>query len=139
MRRILKKFIKNEKGQSVVEFAITLPVLLLVLCAIIDFGWIFSNKMLITFSSREGARYGIVKATEEDAVTLISDKTLSVVPTYLRDDTNVNVEFSDITNVSEGDITVTVTSYIKALTPLRGIFVSDQTIILTSECTMKVE
>jgi len=32
--------LKNEKGQAFVEFAIVLPLLLMILCGIIDYGWI---------------------------------------------------------------------------------------------------
>ena len=35
---------KNNKGQALIEFVIVLPVLLLIIMAIIDFGNIFSKK-----------------------------------------------------------------------------------------------
>ena len=36
-----KSFLKREKGQSIVEFALVLPLILLIVCGIIDFGWLF--------------------------------------------------------------------------------------------------
>ena len=53
----------REKGASAVEFALVLPVLMLVLFGIIEFGFIFFNKAIITNASREGARRGIVYDT----------------------------------------------------------------------------
>jgi Flp pilus assembly protein TadG len=52
--------IKDQKGASAVEFAILLPVLLLVLFGIIEFSVAFYDKAMITNASREGARAGIV-------------------------------------------------------------------------------
>lgn len=70
MNRLLKLFSKGD-GQSTVEFALILPVLLLILLGIIEFGWLFSSRIIITSAAREGARvYAISGSTEqaEDAV-----------------------------------------------------------------------
>jgi Flp pilus assembly protein TadG len=52
--------INDQRGASLVEFAIVLPLLLIVLFGIIEFGLIFYNQQVITNASREGARYGII-------------------------------------------------------------------------------
>ncbi len=49
----------REKGASAVEFALVLPLLMLVLFGIIEFGFILYDKAVITNASREGARKGI--------------------------------------------------------------------------------
>ena len=51
---------RHEKGASAVEFALVLPLLLLILFGIIEFGFIFYDKAIVTNASREGARRGIV-------------------------------------------------------------------------------
>lgn len=139
MRKGMRRFFKNEKGQAVIELAITLPILLLVLCGIIDFGWIFSNKMLIIYNSREGARYGSLIATEANAKTLITNRVIDITPEYLQDEMTVGVTFSNPTDIRAGDIKVKASCSIKALTPLVGIFIKDQTILLESTCVMKIE
>jgi Flp pilus assembly protein TadG len=53
----------REKGVAAVEFALILPMLLLVLFMIIEFSIILYDKAVITNASREGARYGIVEDT----------------------------------------------------------------------------
>ncbi len=55
-------FMENdrEKGAAAVEFALILPVLLLMLFLIIEFSIILYDKAVITNASREGARSGIV-------------------------------------------------------------------------------
>jgi len=49
--------ISGEKGQSAVEFALVLPLLLVLLLGIIEFGWFLNAKITITGAAREGARY----------------------------------------------------------------------------------
>ncbi len=43
-------------GQSLVEFALVVPVFLLILLAIVQFGFIFNAQVTITNAAREGAR-----------------------------------------------------------------------------------
>jgi Flp pilus assembly protein TadG len=50
----------REKGTSAVEFAMILPLLLLLLFAMIEFGFVLYDKAVITNASREGARTGIL-------------------------------------------------------------------------------
>ena len=38
---------KRENGQSAVEFALVLPILLLIVCGILDFGWLFYNQLSV--------------------------------------------------------------------------------------------
>jgi Flp pilus assembly protein TadG len=51
---------RSESGQELVEFAFIMPMLMLILLGIIDFGILLYDKAVITNASREGARYGIV-------------------------------------------------------------------------------
>jgi Flp pilus assembly protein TadG len=50
----------DERGVSAVEFALLLPVLVLILFGIIEFGMYIYNLQVLTNASREGARAGIV-------------------------------------------------------------------------------
>ena len=51
---------KDQTGASAVEFAIILPLLVVFVFGIIEFGLIFYNKAMLTNASREAARAGIV-------------------------------------------------------------------------------
>ena len=59
MKRLIEK-IKNQKGAALVEFAIVLPLLLMLVFGMIEFSIMFYDKAVITNASREGARAGIV-------------------------------------------------------------------------------
>ena len=51
---------KNEKGGSLVEFALIAPLLIIILFGIIEFGVLIYDKAMLTNACREGARAGIV-------------------------------------------------------------------------------
>lgn len=57
------KFMKSQQGTSTIEFALIIPILLLVLVGIVEFGIILYNKAVLTNACREGARFGIVSAS----------------------------------------------------------------------------
>lgn len=60
MIRNIKSRWKREEGQALVEFALAIPVFLILLFGIVEFGLLLYNQQVITNASREGARYGIV-------------------------------------------------------------------------------
>ncbi len=62
--RTLRK--RGEKGQALAEFALLIPIFLILLFAIVDFGMGFHSWITVTNSAREGARLGVVQATEAD-------------------------------------------------------------------------
>jgi len=49
---------RREKGQSLVEFAIILPLLLIVLAGVLDLGRLFYSYVAVTDAAAEGAAYG---------------------------------------------------------------------------------
>lgn len=51
---------QGERGQAVIEMALTLPLLLLVVFGIIDFGFMFQRYEVVTNAAREGARLGVL-------------------------------------------------------------------------------
>lgn len=64
------KLKKSEKGQSIVEFALVLPLLLTLLCGVIDFGWIYSNQYRVENASYAGARYASLYISDYDESTM---------------------------------------------------------------------
>jgi hypothetical protein len=60
MNRPLQKFsiFKREKAQTMVEFALVFPLVLLITYGIIEFGRMMFIYAAVTNSAREGARYG---------------------------------------------------------------------------------
>jgi len=57
---------RSEKGQTMVEFAIALPILCLILFAVIQFGIVFNNYIALTDAARAGARKAAVSRQTSD-------------------------------------------------------------------------
>ena len=53
---VLRRLRRSESGAEVIEFALTLPLLLLVVFGIIEFGFVFQQYEVVTNAAREGAR-----------------------------------------------------------------------------------
>lgn len=71
-----KRGIRGEHGAVAVEFAIILPILILLVFGIIDFGHAWYMKQLVSNASREGARYG-TRATKSTAAANALDPSIS--------------------------------------------------------------
>lgn len=65
---------RGESGQAVVEFAIVLPVLILLVLGIMEFGRALSALMVLQNAAREGARYGITVYSDPNSDELIEDR-----------------------------------------------------------------
>ena len=59
MKKMIKR-LRCQKGVAAIEFAIVLPLLMMIIFGIIEFGLLMYDKQVITNASREGARAGVV-------------------------------------------------------------------------------
>jgi Flp pilus assembly protein TadG len=62
----MKRRIKNEDGQALVEFALVAPLLFVLLFGIIQFGIAFKNSMTLADAVRVGARKAAVSRSLPD-------------------------------------------------------------------------
>jgi Flp pilus assembly protein TadG len=60
VKSMLKRLSKAEHGAELVEFALTFPLLLVVVMGIIDFGLLFQQYEVLTNAAREGARVSVL-------------------------------------------------------------------------------
>lgn len=56
------------RGQSLVEFALLLPLLLLIVLGVADLGRAFQALIAVTNASREGARQGVFNPSDQPAM-----------------------------------------------------------------------
>jgi Flp pilus assembly protein TadG len=74
-------------GQSLIELALTLPLLLIILFGAIDLGRLFFAYVTITNASREGARYGMTSLSAAvqsgDLQGTVKEHTISASPAVL--------------------------------------------------------
>ena len=65
---------QHQKGAAAIEFALILPVLILLLFGTVEFSLLLFNQQILTNASREGARYGIVAGHDSDSIIIEVDK-----------------------------------------------------------------
>jgi len=63
---------KSERGQSIVEFALLAPILILLFMGMFDFGWVLHQQIQMDNATRSGARRGVVGDTNEQIITEIT-------------------------------------------------------------------
>lgn len=51
---------RNARGQALIEMAIALPLLLILIAGIVDFGFLFQSYEVVTNAAREGARVAVL-------------------------------------------------------------------------------
>jgi Flp pilus assembly protein TadG len=94
----------RSRGQALVEFAIIVPIFMLLLFALLDFGRVIYAQQTITQDAREGARAGLVAALDSPVTTSsyqkIRDAALKMAP-------GVSLANANITG-STGQCTATV-------------------------------
>src|SRR3972149_2815490 len=68
-RRFLRPMTREGRGQALVEFALLLPVLIVLIMGVLDFARAFNVLQVVTNAAREGARVGIIPTSTNADVT----------------------------------------------------------------------
>ena len=112
---MIKKIIKSEKGQSMVEFALVVPLLLTILCGIIDMGWAYSNQYSVENATFSGVRYAVINGADiEDSE---KNKLIDDTKTRVKDNLSKGAESPQIdVDIEEKKVTVNVECKVKMLT-----------------------
>ena len=139
---------RGDEGAAAVEFAIVLPLLLVLLFGIIEFGVLLFDKAMITNASREGARRAILfqdpRPTLGDVQSVVNAYCANHLITFAATPSPptiaTNPAMSTLTAASAGtNLTVTVTYPFRFL--LIPAFVTSITcnVTLSGVTTMRVE
>jgi Flp pilus assembly protein TadG len=145
--------VNSERGQSLVEFAISLTFILILLAGVVDFGRAFFTFVELRDAAQEGALYGstspIIDANDNgqydagestnEAAIRSRVRSTSSTPLDLNDpgvlpDDNISINFSG--DPCEGNtVQVTITYDYPISMPLIGGIIGSQTIPLTAQAT----
>ena len=141
MIKLIRARRKNgEKGQALVEFTLLVPVFLLLLFAIIDFGMGFYSWITVTNAAREGARLGVVMATAQE----IEDRVYQTAD-LPNESTQMTVTVTNAQGQPGESVVVKVEYDYDLITPLAGIvsFISGNvigpTLTFSSTAEMRLE
>ncbi len=125
------KTVRDERGQTAVEFALIAPLLVILLLAIIQFGIAFHNYVTITDAARAGARKAIVarfaSGNFDDAKQTVRDAASSLGQSKL----TPTVTAPSMTSGSL--VTVTVTYPYTIDIPLIGLTIKNGTLTATAK------
>ena len=75
---LLRRLRRSESGAELVEFALTLPLLLLVVLGMIEFGFVFQQYEVVTNAAREGARIAALPTYASNAAAAQANVTARV-------------------------------------------------------------
>ena len=128
-----KPQLKNERGQTMVEFALALPLICILLFGVVQFGIVYNNYITLTDAVRAGARKAAVSRSAVDPVG--ATKTAVV-----NSGSNISIANGDITVSSDWQPghDVTVTAKYPYTIDLLGV-ITVKTGQLTSTTTERVE
>jgi Flp pilus assembly protein TadG len=124
---------KDRRGQGLVEFALILPIFLLLLLGIVEFGRIISSQMIVSNASRTGARIAAVQDIEDDALIETLQNHYSVIAIQVADPV-----YTPSTRTSGGTVKVRVSYDVNIYAPVIST-ITENPYTVTSETTMYVE
>jgi len=123
----------SQKGQSLVETALILPILIMLLFGIVDFGRILHAYLTLDHAGREAARTAAVGKDNGEIDSKVTSSTTS-----LGNGVVLSISPEDKTNrISGADVTITLKYKIDLITPILGQAVKD--IDLENKTVMRVE
>ncbi|MDP2871772.1 MAG: pilus assembly protein [Bacillota bacterium] len=125
---------KDRRGQAVVELALIIPVLLLLVLGVVEFGRLFNAYMTVQHAAREGARLGILGATDNEIMNRVLQNTVTLDPAQVV----IGIAPAAGSRPSGSILTVSVSYNFRVLMPLLSSVVGS-TIPITATLSMRVE
>lgn len=126
---------RGERGQSLVELAMSLTIILLLLAGAVDFSIAYFSFSAMQDAAQEGALYGSINPTDTTGI-VTRVRGASTNPVDLSDTTLVNVTATVIGTACEGNaITVNVTYAYPISMPFIGAIIGSQSIPLNASVT----
>ena len=126
---------KQNKGQALVETALVLPIIIILLMGIVDFGMLFNNYIMVSTASREAARCAAVGGTDAEITAVINGLTATLVAA----DRTVTITPALSLRKNGVQTTITVNYNYHLITPIIGAMFSNGVAPLQSKTVMRVE
>ncbi len=134
----ITRYFKQKRGQASIQTAIVLPVLILLLFSLFEFGQVMNQYLVLTAAAREGARSAAVgndfaaRAAVNNAVASIGNNDLLV-----------NIGYANGKRAQGESVTVTVSKPLTVITPILRDIINHASIpeplTLRGQSVMRVE
>jgi Flp pilus assembly protein TadG len=131
------KLRRGEQGQSLVELALSLTIILLLLAGAVDFSMAYFSFSAMQDAAQEGALYGSVNPTDTAGI-ITRVRSASSNPVNLTDpavDVTVTVDYAGPFPCEGDDVTVKVVYDYPISMPFIGGIIRSQKITLTASVT----
>lgn len=124
----------KKKGQTLLELALVLPILLIFFCGIVDFGRILHAGATINLVSQESVRLAGLGKSDIEVIQFAKEKA------YFKDKTEISVSISPTDTVRKsGDyVTVNINYNVRYITPIISAFTSSAYVV-SGKATIRVE
>lgn len=119
-------FKRNQEGQSMVEMALTMPILVLIVAGILDLGRAYFTFVTLSDAAAEGAAYAAIHPT--DTVQVIERAADTTNGLVVLDPSMVSVDYAEL--IPGSSITVTVEYEYQLLTPIVQSFINDGKLLM---------
>lgn len=137
-RLTLKNRAMHERGQSLMEMAVSFTMLMLLLAGAVDFGQLFFSYVAILDASQEGAVYAAIEPGSDGNIEG-RVRSSSTSPVALATDSRVSVAITPAGVRCAGDeVTVTVTLQYTFTMPLIGTILPASTVPISASTTAVV-
>ncbi|OEF96199.1 TadE/TadG family type IV pilus assembly protein [Desulfuribacillus alkaliarsenatis] len=104
---------KNEKGQSLVEMALLLPILIILLIGVIDFGRFLYTNMHLHLATQETVRLASLGANDQELQSFIN----SYTHVNNQEDLQMHISLNENQRVSGEYVTITLEYPMEIMTP----------------------
>lgn len=112
----MRRMRSDERGAVAVEFALVVPLLLMMVFAIIEFGIIYNGQIQVTAAAREGARAAALGASEANVRTASIAAAPGLSPALVP----ANVTVTPATCTAGTNVTVSIVNY--RINSITGLF-----------------
>jgi len=128
------KNIFNNKGQSMVEFTLILPIFLILLLGMFDTSRILSTKIVLQNTARNAARVAAITNSDSSTINEINTGTVSLDTSKL----NYTITPSESYRSIGENVTININYTIDINTPIISNIFGDN-VIVAGESVMRVE
>lgn len=132
--KMVRKMKPNNKGQSLVELSLILPLLILLLIGIIEFGRIFGTYIFLSHLSREGARYAATGQSDIEIEAYLEDNAKILG----NEEIQLNIYPAEQERVRGESVCIRIDFDVKLYTPVLNSILPNP-FHITTETTMRIE
>lgn len=126
---------KSERGQSTVELALSLLVLVLLIFGMVDFGRVFHVYLTLDNAGREGARVAATGKSDDEIRNVITNRIAGLDTNNLQ----IIISPSEEQRVRGVNTKIALTYSIEIITPIIAQFFPQNPYTLKNETIMRME